>query len=222
MLENFDFALLDNEDFKEDSVREFIIAPILARLGFVVKNDKSPQKLEMLLSKTLKAQIQIGSNKSIDTDLTPDYLLCVSGKNVCVLDAKSPKIDISKGSKAQKQALSYMLAFETSLYALCNGRAFIVFDAQGVVLEVDLKNELNSTLDRLKQVLIGEKSQKPQASKKPDEWYLSREIPKAILKPKKQIANRYFGCMPYFTKQSWDIVAQNIKAFYRRGRHSAR
>ena len=213
MLENFDFALLDNEDFKEDSVREFIIAPILARLGFVVKNDKSPQKLEMLLSKTLKAQIQIGSNKSIDTDLTPDYLLCVSGKNACVLDAKSPKIDISKGSKAQKQALSYMLAFETSLYALCNGRAFIVFDAQGVVLEVDLKNELNATLDRLKQVLTGEKSQKPQASKKPDEWYLSREIPKPRLKPKKRAAKRHYGCLAYFTRQSWDIVTDNIKAF---------
>lgn len=213
MLGNFDFALLDNEDFKEDSVREFIIAPILARLGFVVKNDKSPQKLEMLLSKTLKAQIQIGSNKSIDTDLTPDYLLCVGGKNACVLDAKSPKIDISKGSKAQKQALSYMLAFETSLYALCNGRAFIVFNAQGVVLEVDLKNELDSKFGELSQVLTGEKSQKPQSSKKPDEWYLSREIPKAILKPKKQAKLRYFGCTGYFTRQSWDIVTDNIKAF---------
>lgn len=213
-LQNFDFTLLENEDFKEDSVREFIIAPILARLGFVVKNDKSPQKLEMILSKTLKAQIQIGSNKSIDTDLTPDYLLCVNSKNACVLDAKSPKIDISKGSKAQKQALSYMLAFETSLYALCNGRAFIVFNAQGVVLEVDLQNELDSKFGELSQVLTGQKAQKPQQNaKKPDEWYLSRIIPKAILKPKKQIANRYFGCMPYFTKQSWDIVAQNIKAF---------
>ena len=216
-LQNFDFALLENEDFKEDSVREFIIAPILARLGFVVKNDKSPQKLEMLLSKTLKAQIQIGSNKSIDTDLTPDYLLCVGGKNACVLDAKSPKIDISKGSKAQKQALSYMLAFETSLYALCNGRVFIVFDAQGVVLEVDLKNELDSKFGELSQVLTGEKSQKPQNAKKPDEWYLSREIPKAILKPKKQEAKRHFGCNAYFTRQSWDIVAQNIKAFTSEG-----
>ena len=37
-LTNFDFALLDNDDFKEDSVREFIIAPILADLGFVIKS----------------------------------------------------------------------------------------------------------------------------------------------------------------------------------------
>ena len=218
-LTNFDFALLDNDDFKEDSVREFIIAPILADLGFVIKNDKNPQKLELVLSKTLKAQIQIGSNKSIDTDLTPDYLLCVDSKAHCILDAKAPKIDISKGSKAQKQALSYMLAFECERYALCNGHKFVIFNAQGVVIEVDLSNELDSKFKELQQILTKQKAQESSKipSKKPDEWYLSRTIPKPILKPKKQIANRYFGCMPYFTKQSWDIVAQNIKAFTAEG-----
>lgn len=218
-LTNFDFALLDNDDFKEDSVREFIIAPILADLGFVIKNDKSPQKLELVLSKTLKTQIQIGSNKSIDTDLTPDYLLCVDSKAHCILDAKAPKIDISKGSKAQKQALSYMLAFECERYALCNGRKFVIFNAQGVVIEVDLSNELDSKFKELQQIFTKQKAQESSKipSKKPDEWYLAREIPKPILKPKKQIANRYFGCMPYFTKQSWDIVAQNIKTFTNEG-----
>ena len=218
-LTNFDFALLDNDDFKEDSVREFIIAPILADLGFVIKNDKNPQKLELVLSKTLKTQIQIGSNKSIDTDLTPDYLLCVDSKAHCILDAKSPKIDINKGSKAQKQALSYMLAFECERYALCNGHKFVIFNAQGVVIEVDLSNELDSKFKELQQIFTKQKAQESSKipSKKPDEWYLAREIPKPILKPKKQIANRYFGCMPYFTKQSWDIVAQNIKAFTAEG-----
>lgn len=218
-LTNFDFALLDNDDFKEDSVREFIIAPILADFGFTIKNDKSPHKLELVLSKTLKTQIQIGSNKSIDTDLTPDYLLCVDSKAHCILDAKAPKIDISKGSKAQKQALSYMLAFECERYALCNGRKFVIFNAQGVVIEVDLSNELDSKFKELQQILTKQKAQESSKilSKKPDEWYLVREIPKPILKPKKQIANRYFGCMPYFTKQSWDIVAQNIKAFTAEG-----
>lgn len=218
-LTDFDFALLDNDDFKEDSVREFIIAPILADLGFVIKNDKNPQKLELVLSKTLKAQIQIGSNKSIDTDLTPDYLLCVDSKAHCILDAKAPKIDINKGSKAQKQALSYMLAFECERYALCNGHKFVIFNAQGVVIEVDLSNELDSKFKELQQILTKQKAQESSKipSKKPDEWYLAREIPKPILKPKKQIANRYFGCMPYFTKQSWDIVAQNIKAFTNEG-----
>lgn len=218
-LTNFDFTLLDNDDFKEDSVREFIIAPILADLGFVIKNDKSPQKLELVLSKTLKTQIQIGSNKSIDTDLTPDYLLCVDSKAHCILDAKAPKIDISKGSKAQKQALSYMLAFECERYALCNGRKFVIFNAQGVVIEVDLSNELDSKFKELQQILTKQKAQESSKipSKKPDEWYLAREIPKAILKPKKQEAKRHFGCNAYFTRQSWDIVAQNIKAFTSEG-----
>ena len=185
-LQNFDFTLLESEDFKEDSVREFIIAPILADFGFALKNDKSPQKLELVLSKTLKAQIQIGSNKSIDTDLTPDYLLCVDSKAHCILDAKAPKIDIAKGSKAQKQALSYMLAFECELYALCNGRKFIVFNAQGVVIEVDLANELQSKMPELKALLTKQNAQVSSKiiSKKPDEWYLAREIPKPILKPK--------------------------------------
>lgn len=218
-LKDFDFTLLDSDEFKEDSVREFIIAPILADFGFTIKNDKSPQRLELVLSKTLKAQIQIGSNKSIDTDLTPDYLLCVDSKAYCILDAKAPKIDINKGSKAQKQALSYMLAFECELYALCNGRKFIVFNAQGIALEVDLTNELDSKLPELKSLLTKQNAQHTSKipSKKPDEWYLSREIPKPILKPKKQEARRHFGSMAYFTKQSWDIVAQNIKAFTNEG-----
>ncbi|MGX3045851.1 DNA methyltransferase [Helicobacter sp. T3_23-1056] len=213
-LKDFDFTLLDSDEFKEDSVREFIIAPILADFGFTIKNDKSPQKLELVLSKTLKAQIQIGSNKSIDTDLTPDYLLCVDSKAYCILDAKAPKIDINKGSKAQKQALSYMLAFECELYALCNGRKFIAFNAQGVVIEVDL-TEKEPKMPELKELLTKQKAQKSNKipSKKPDEWYLAREIPKPILEPAKQEAKRHFGCTAYFTRQSWDIVAQNIKAF---------
>ncbi|MGX2985069.1 DNA methyltransferase [Helicobacter sp. 23-1048] len=191
----------------------------MADFGFVLKNDKSPQKLELVLSKTLKAQIQIGSNKSIDTDLTPDYLLCVDSKAHCILDAKAPKIDISKGSKAQKQALSYMLAFECELYALCNGRKFIAFNAQGVVVEVDLTNERESKMPELKELLTKQKAQKSSKipSKKNDEWYLSREIPKPILNPKKQEARRHFGCLAYFTRQSWDIVTQNIKAFTSEG-----
>ena len=218
-LTNFDFALLDNDDFKEDSVREFIIAPILEDFGSTIKNDKNPQKLELVLSKTLKTQIQIGSNKSIDTDLTPDYLLCVDSKAHCILDAKAPKIDISKGSKAQKQALSYMLAFECERYALCNGRKFVIFNAQGVVIEVDLSNELDSKFKELQQILTKQKAQESSKipSKKPDEWYLSRDIPKPILKLKKQEAKRHFGCTAYFTRQSWDIVAQNIKTFTAEG-----
>ncbi len=221
MLENFDFSLLESKDFKEDSVRAFIIDKILEALGFVLKNDKKPQKLEMVLSKTLKTQIQIGSNTTIQKDLTPDYMLFVEGKAHCILDAKAPNVKIHKDSKAEKQAKSYLLAYPSPFYALCNGKSFVLFkaDTQETLLEIDIEKELNSKFNALKNFIATplNSTPTPKKSKQSDEWYLSREIPKAILKPRKQIANRYFGTMPYFTKQSWDIVAQNIKAFTNEG-----
>lgn len=221
MLNNFDFSLLESEDFKEDSVREFIIAPILAHLGFVAKNPNKPAALEISLSKTAKTSIQIGSNKTIDTDLTPDYMLFVNGKAQCILDAKAPNVKIHKDSKAEKQAKSYLLAYPSPFYALCNGKAFVLFkaDTQETLLEIDIEKELNSKLNALKK-LIATPLNSPQTPTNPqqsDEWYLSREIPKAILNPKKQAKHRYFGCTAYFTRQSWDVVTDNIKAFTDKG-----
>lgn len=221
MLENFDFSLLESKDFKEDSVRAFIIDKILEALGFVLKNDKKPQKLEMVLSKTLKTQIQIGSNTTIQKDLTPDYMLFVEGKAHCILDAKAPNVKIHKDSKAEKQAKSYLLAYPSPFYALCNGKSFVLFkaDTQETLLEIDIEKELNSKLNALKNFIATplNSAPTPKKSKQSDEWYLSREIPKAILNPKKQEAKRHFGCNAYFTRQSWDIVAQNIKAFTNEG-----
>lgn len=221
MLKNFDFSLLESKDFKEDSVRAFIIDKILEALGFVLKNDKKPQKLEMVLSKTLKTQIQIGSNTTIQKDLTPDYMLFVEGKAHCILDAKAPNVKIHKDSKAEKQAKSYLLAYPSPFYALCNGKSFVLFkaDTQETLLEIDIEKELNSKFNALKNFIATplNSAPTPKKSKQSDEWYLSREIPKAILNPQKQAKFRYFGCNAYFTRQSWDIVAQNIKAFTAEG-----
>lgn len=223
MLENFDFALLDNEDFKEDSVRELIIKPLLDRLGFEGTNTQ--ENLSVKRSVSLKSDTVIGANKRIKSNdiVIPDYLLCMDSKVHCVLDAKAPKESIAPQSDNERQAFYYAINkdIKSPLYALCNGKVLIIYETakQEILLEIDLKNDLDSKFSDLANVLttplqsLREVLNKPQASKKPDEWYLSREIPKAIVKPKKQIANRYFGCMPYFTKQSWDIVAQNIKAF---------
>ncbi|MCI6218016.1 MAG: hypothetical protein MR629_05765 [Helicobacter sp.] len=38
MMLHFDFSKLQEKDFKEDSVREFIIMPLLRLLGFDEKN----------------------------------------------------------------------------------------------------------------------------------------------------------------------------------------
>lgn len=221
MLKNFDFSLLESKDFKEDSVRAFIIDKILEALGFVLKNDKKPQKLEMVLSKTLKAQIQIGSNTTIQKDLTPDYMLFVEGKAHCILDAKAPNVKIHKDSKAEKQAKSYLLAYPSPFYALCNGKIFVLFkaDTQETLLEIDIEKELNSKIDTLKNFIATplNSAPTPKKSKQSDEWYLSREIPKIRTKTEKRAKARHYGCLAYFTRQSWDIVTDNIKAFTAEG-----
>lgn len=221
MLKNFDFSLLESKDFKEDSVRAFIIDKILETLGFVLKNDKKPQKLEMVLSKTLKAQIQIGSNTTIQKDLTPDYMLFVEGKAHCILDAKAPNVKIHKDSKAEKQAKSYLLAYPSPFYALCNGKIFVLFkaDTQETLLEIDIEKELNSKIDTLKNFIATplNSAPTPKKSKQSDEWYLSREIPKIRTKTEKRAKARHYGCLAYFTRQSWDIVTDNIKAFTAEG-----
>lgn len=221
MLENFDFSLLESKDFKEDSVRAFIIDKILEALGFVLKNDKKPQKLEMVLSKTLKAQIQIGSNTTIQKDLTPDYMLFVEGKAHCILDTKAPNVKIHKDSKAEKQAKSYLLAYPSPFYALCNGKSFVLFkaDTQETLLEIDIEKELNSKFNALKNFIATplNSAPTPKKSKQSDEWYLSREIPKIRTKTEKRAKARHYGCLAYFTRQSWDIVTDNIKAFTAEG-----
>lgn len=240
-----DFSMLKNEDFKEDSVRSFIIDKILESFGFKVKDFsgdsktdsiessktsaktdsiESKHKLEMQLSRTQKTKVVVGSNKEINANLTPDYTLYVDDKTHCVLDAKAPSVNIAKDSKAEKQTLSYAIAFKTPYYALCNGYKFMLFktDLQESLLEIDLESSLKDSnnlallkqylttpLESLRQVL-GSNAKKPRKS---EEWYLNRPLPHIFEKPKKQQAQRYFGCTAYFTRQSWDVVARHISTF---------
>ena len=231
-MNTFDFTTLENEDFKEDSVREFIIAPFLQELGFVLKDSKQSQKnskLEMALSLKLTSPTITGSNEKITFTLFPDYALYVDSKPHCVLDAKAPSVKVDMQSKAERQAFYYAINAELKApyYALCNGKNFNLFETNGQNLLYDFvceelfENDFdNDKFKLLKQVLsTGLSSLKQDLQtqsvrvKKPDSWYLSRKLPKAILKPQKRKKARHFGCTAYFTRQSWDIVTQNIKNF---------
>lgn len=236
MKENFDSATLENEDFKEDSVREFIIAPLLQKLNFALKgSNKQESKLEMVLSMRLSTPTITGSNEKIvfDKNTFPDYVLYVDSKPHCILDAKAPKVKIDSQSKAERQAFYYAInpELKAPFYALCNGKSLTLFETNGQNLlkefsckelfAKDFENEtfallkqyLTTPIESLKQTL----AQDSKMPKKPDEWYLSRELPKAIVNPKKRAKARYFGCTAYFTRQSWDIVTQNIKNFTDKG-----
>lgn len=227
-MNTFDFKTLENKDFKEDSVREFIIAPLLEQLGFVFK-DSTESRLEMVLSLKLTSPTITGSNEKITFTRFPDYVLYVDSKPHCVLEIKAPQVEISAQSKAERQAFYYAInpELKAPFYALCNGKSLTLFETNGQNLLKEflckelfinnfnneafalLKQYLTTPLESLKQTL----SKDSKTPKKPDSWYLSRELPKAITNPQKQAKARYFGCTAYFTRQSWDIVTQNIKNF---------
>ncbi|STQ85734.1 DNA methylase [Helicobacter muridarum] len=267
-MNTFDFQALDNEDFKEDSVRELLIAPLLKELGFVLRDSKESSnkskeinkdsKLEMALSLKLTSPTITGSNEKITFTRFPDYVLYVDSKPHCVLDAKAPKVEIGTQSKAERQAFYYAInpQIKAPFYALCNGKFFNLFETNGQNLlkefsckelfnslnchserSEESKKDISLTLNRTKGVaqdnndflllkqylttpiesLRQTLAQDSKTPKKPDSWYLSRELPKAIVNPKKQSKARYFGCTAYFTRQSWDIVEQNIKNFTDKG-----
>ena len=123
-LEDFDFQLLGNKEFKEDSVREEIIRPILKELGY------SAGGLNRIVrSKSLKHPfVKIGSQER-SVRIIPDYLLLVSNKPAWTLDAKAPTETITSGQHVE-QTYSYAIHPEvrTHFFALCNGREFAVFE----------------------------------------------------------------------------------------------
>lgn len=122
-LEGFDFQVLDDPDFKEDSVREEIVSPILKALGYGVKK---PHKI--IRSKGLKHPfVSIGSARQKIT-CVPDYLIEVEDRYAWVLEAKGPGENILSGRHVE-QAYSYAIHSEirVPLFALCNGTEFVLF-----------------------------------------------------------------------------------------------
>jgi len=62
----------DNPDFREDSVREAIILPILKQLGYEY------EKQNIIRSKVLlRPFLKVGSNRKVAIKLIPDYVFKV-------------------------------------------------------------------------------------------------------------------------------------------------
>lgn len=124
ILENFDFSLLNNPEFKEDSVREEIINPLLKELGY-----SSSKPHQIIRSRNLVHPfVSIGSQKR-QINIIPDYLFEVDEKPMWILDAKSPPEEILK-SKNVEQAYSYAIHSEVRVrfFALCNGKEFVLYN----------------------------------------------------------------------------------------------
>ena len=84
LYQDFDFSLLNDPEFKEDSVREELILPFLKMLNY-----KPFGKNRIIRSKTLThPYVKTGASRRNVTSI-PDYLFEVNGEYSWVLDAKA-------------------------------------------------------------------------------------------------------------------------------------
>jgi 16S rRNA G966 N2-methylase RsmD len=221
-LKDFDFALLDSQSFKEDSVREEVIHPLLNALGY---SASGPNRI--IRSKGLEHPFLTVGSKDKPITLIPDYLLTVDGNFTFVLDAKAPDEEIKAGHNVE-QVYSYAVHPEirVELFALCNGREFILFDVhqKEPVLYLHLSEIAQYWEDLVKYLApIKAASQLPKrlrnvsASPKAAFDYLSIIPPTEITDFHKQTAKRHFGVHGYFTKQVWSVVQHYIKTFTQPG-----
>lgn len=124
MLENYDKNVLNDPEYKEDSVREDIIAPVLKRLGYRASGNS-----KMVRSRSLSHPfVNIGSKQHKIT-IVPDYVLEVDDVPRVIIDAKSPHVSL-RNSKHAEQAYSYAIHPEirAKIYSLCNGKEWIIWD----------------------------------------------------------------------------------------------
>jgi hypothetical protein len=120
---NFDPSVFDDPEFKEDAVRELVIAPILNRLGYPPTGSQRVTR-----SKTLRHPfIRVGTRKHPVTTV-PDYMIYVDDKPCLVLDAKAPTEDVLAEDHVQ-QSYSYAIHPEVQCkeFGLCNGRELVIF-----------------------------------------------------------------------------------------------
>ncbi len=213
-------SILSDPDFKEDSVREVIILPILKTLGY---NQPS-----IIRSKSLQHPfIKTGSTKKPVT-LIPDYCLKVENNFAWVLDAKAPNEKVTDIDHIG-QVYSYATHTEirSKYFALCNGLQFVIYRTDSdnePILYFDI-DDIEDNWDKLKGYLSPESFhfgkhftyETTNATAKPKEFdYKNRPLLEEI-EVKKQSAKRHFGVHGYFTKQSWNVVAEYIKNFSKKG-----
>lgn len=182
MFKDFDFSLLKDPNFKEDSVREELILPILKRLGY----SASPPN-QICRSVPLEhPYVYIGSQQK-KIHIYPDYLLKAGDKVTLILDAKGPREQISEGKNVE-QAYSYAIHKDvrSDYFALCNGYEFTLFHISSwpYTLKFSLK-EIDNHWNQLAR-LVGTEAIKKEAIFYPDLGIGMLRMGFAVRMPKKE------------------------------------
>ena len=128
LFNNFDFSCLDDPEYKEDSVREDIVAPLLKYSGY-----KPNGKAKLVRSRALTHPYVLFGSQKRKVNIVPDYLLEYEEVPVLVLDAKKPNTPIINGDNVA-QAYSYAIHPEVraQCYGLCNGKQLTLFEIQSI------------------------------------------------------------------------------------------
>ena len=99
IFDGLNFASIANDpNFKEDSVREEIIMPILRKLGY--------DPASIIHGPQLRAPFLRRGSKCYPVRLVPDYVLKIDSSYVCVIEAKAPKHSVNDQDSIE-QAFSY-------------------------------------------------------------------------------------------------------------------
>ncbi|MDA6069838.1 type I restriction enzyme HsdR N-terminal domain-containing protein [Flavobacterium sp. AC] len=138
MFDDLNFEILNNPEYKEDSVREDIVMPILKKLGY---SSSGKNKIRRAIPLT-HPFVNIGSTQR-KINIIPDYILETENGVKWILDAKGPNEDIIKSANVE-QAYSYAINPEVrcDVYALCNGRQLTAFNIREIqpILQIDIEN----------------------------------------------------------------------------------
>lgn len=215
-----DIRKIDKDpDFKEDSVREAIILPILKELGYKQSN--------IVRSKSLQHPYLKTGSKKRPVNLIPDYSLKVEENFAWVLDAKSPSESVTDSDNIE-QVYSYAAHPEirSTYFALCNGLEWSLFRTESTNTPVLLFSisEIERYWQKLKNILSPDSFQvgkKPVYEPTPTYEksgfdYLNRPLLEEIPVMKRSV-KRHFGVHGYFTKQTWNVVADYIKNYTKPG-----
>ena len=221
-LSDFDFQLLNCSDFKEDSVREVIISPILRELGY------SEGGLNRIVrSRSLSHPLVKTGSGEREIRIVPDYLLLAANKPAWVLDAKSPNQTITSGANVEQ---TYFYAIHPDIrsryFALCNGREFALFEKDRIGLALHFQiSEITHYWYTLYKLLAPLRFDPSTSYPSLDADFASSEqgfysnikpLPQ-ITELKKRSKKRHYGVHGYFTSQIWNVVQEYIKNFSRPG-----
>ncbi len=150
MFEDFNFSMLDNPDFKEDSVREELISPLLKKLGYSASGENRITRSKSLTH----PYVLIGTTKH-KINIIPDYLLKVGDEHCWILDAKAPGEEILNGKNVE-QVFSYAIHPDVRAfrYALCNGKELVIFDVNRIEPLLTVKmHEIDDNFDEVRRLL---------------------------------------------------------------------